>query len=254
MTLLTCAAVRRRLQAFYDRELPVPEQIAIESHLHDCPPCARDLRDVQLVGEALRQAAAPGPADDWTGLQPGVIGRMRAEAHESWTARSARAFDDLHLVWIALASTAATFLCAASVLGMLHFASPERGDSLAAVIAVAAAPSGSDLNPARLDRYIRVPSVPENGVVYATLENRMLDERDLMLAMSAVVTRDGRVSGLELLTDEHDRAEVTDAEVMDIVNALSRGRLEPAQYGGSPVAVNLVWLVAHTTVKGKGQS
>lgn len=250
MTLLTCAAVRRRLQAFHDRELPVPEQIAIEGHLYDCPPCARDLRDVQLVGEALRQAAAPGPADDWTGLQPGVISRMRAEAHESWASRATRTFDDLHLVWIALASTAATFVCATSVLSMLHFASPERTDSLAAIITVMAAPLGSDLNPARLDRFIRVPSVPENGVVYATLQNGMLDERELMLAMSATVTKEGRVSGLELLNDKHDQQDVT-----DLVNALSRGRLEPAQYGGSPVAVNLVWLVAHTTVKGgKGRS
>ena len=42
----------------------------------------------------------------------------------------------MHLVWIALASTAATFLCGAIVLGMLHFASPERDDSLRAMIAV----------------------------------------------------------------------------------------------------------------------
>lgn len=250
MTLLTCAAVRRRLQAFYDRELPVREQIAIESHVQDCPPCARDLRDVQVVGDALRMAAAPGPADDWTGLQPGVISRMRAEAHESWAARAARAFDDLHLVWIGMASTAATFVCAATVLGMLHLASPERGDSLAAMITVMAAPSGSDLNPARLDRYIRVPSVPDDGVVYATLQNRMSDDADVILALSAVVTKDGRLSGLELLNDDYSRPEVT-----DIVNALSHSRLEPAQYGGSPVAVNLVWLLAHTTVKPiKGRS
>ena len=248
-TLLTCAAVRRRLEAFHDCELPVPEQIAIEAHLHDCPPCARDLRNVQMVGDALRLAAAPGPADDWTGLQPGVISRMRAEAHESWTARTARAFDDLHLVWIGMASTAATFMCAASVLSMLHFASPERADSLAAMITVMAAPLGSDLNPARLDRYIRVPSVPENGAAYATLENGLEDDRDLMLTMSAVVTREGRVSRLELLNNQHDGA-----EVQGIVNALSDSRLEPAQYGGSPVAVNLVWLVAHTTVKPKGRS
>ena len=81
---------------------------------------------------ALRLAAAPGPADDWTGLRPGVIGRMRAEANEAWLARMGRTFDDMHLVWIGLASTAATFLCGAIVLGMLHFASPEREDSLRA--------------------------------------------------------------------------------------------------------------------------
>jgi hypothetical protein len=250
MTLLTCAAVRRRLPAFYDRELPVPDLIAIEGHLHDCPPCSRDLHDLQEVGAALRLAAAPAPSDDWTGLRSGVISRMRAEAHESWTARARRAFDDLHLVWIGLASTAATFVCAGTMLSMLHFASPERQDSLAAVIAVKAAPSGSDLNPARLDAWIRVPSVPENGIVYAALESSDM-KGDLVLPLSAIVTREGRVSGLELLNrnSNYDLREVT-----DLVEALSRGRLEPAQFGGSPVAVNLVWLVAHTTVKGKFSS
>jgi hypothetical protein len=34
-----------------------------------------------------------------------------------------------------------------------------------------------------------------------------------------------------------------------LMDALSRGRLEPAQQGGEPLAVNLVWLLANTTVK-----
>ncbi len=250
MTLLTCAAVRRRLPGFYDRELPVPELIAIEGHLHGCPPCARDLRQLQEIGAALRVVAAPAPSDDWTGLRSGVISRMRAEAHESWTARARRAFDDLHLVWIALASTAATFVCAGTVLSMMHFASPERQDSLAAVIAVMAAPLGSDLNPARLDARIRVPSVPENGIVYATLESSDV-KGELFLPLSAIVTREGRVSGLELLNND---GEYDPQTVTELVEALSHGRLEPAQFGGSPVAVNLVWLVAHTTVKGKFSS
>ena len=104
MMLLTCAAVQRRLPAFHDRELPIAEQIAIETHLHDCPPCARDLHGLQQLGRALREASAPAPPDDWTGVRSGVISRMRAEAHESWTAKGRRAFDDLHLVWIALAT------------------------------------------------------------------------------------------------------------------------------------------------------
>jgi hypothetical protein len=239
MTLMTCAAVRRRLPAFHDRELPIGELIAIESHLHDCPPCSRDLRDLQSIGNALRAAAAPAPPDDWTGVRPGVISRMRAEAAESWTARVRRAFDDLHLVWIALASTAGTFVCAGTVLSMLHFGpSPERQDSLAAVIAVKAAPYGSDVTAARLDARFSIPSVPENGVVYATL----------ILPRSPIVTREGRVSGLEVLNKNGEYDPQTVAEIMA---ALSHSRLEPAQFGGSPVAVNLVWLVAHTTVKGK---
>ena len=51
MTLLTCRAVQQRLPAFYDRELPIPEQIAVESHVYGCPPCARELR--ALVYSAL---------------------------------------------------------------------------------------------------------------------------------------------------------------------------------------------------------
>jgi hypothetical protein len=245
MTLLTCAAVRRRLAAFHDRELPVRELISIESHLGDCPPCSRELRELQMVGEALRMAAAPGPADDWAGLTPGVIGRMRAEANESLTARTRRLFEDMHLVWIALASTAATFLCGAVVLGMLHFSPPERNDSLAAVIAVMGAPSGSDLNPVRLDNRIRVPSLPENGVVQATLVNNVSDE-ELVLALSAVVSREGRVSDVSVLSDGHEGRQIS-----DLLDAIAQGRLEPAQFAGSPVAVNLVWLLAQTTVKGK---
>jgi hypothetical protein len=277
MTLLACAAVRRRLQAFYDRELPVADLIAVEAHLHGCPPCERDLRELQNVSRALRLAAAPPPSDDWTGVRSGVISRMRAEAHESLPARARRAFENLHLVWIAVASTAATCVCAGSVLSMLHFASPERQDSLAAVIAVMAGPAGSELNLARLDERIQAPTVP-GVVLYATLENAATDG-DLVLPLSAIVTRNGRLSGVEFLNRGQDLR-----DVMDVVDALSRSRLEPAQYGGSSVAVNLVsmslpadeqddlmhslpgheswprggvhrlnlvWLVAHTTVRGK---
>ena len=34
-----------------------------------------------------------------------------------------------------------------------------------------------------------------------------------------------------------------------LINEISRGRLEPARYGTDPIAVNLVWLVEHMTVK-----
>lgn len=246
MTLLTCAAVQRRLPAFYDRELPVTDLIAIESHLTDCPPCTRDLREMQMVGDGLRLAAAPGPADDWTGLTPGVISRMRAEAHESWTRRAQRAFDDMHLVWIGLASTAATFICVGAVLSMLHFVAPARVDSMKSYFAVMAAPLGSDENPYRLDRRFRVPSVPENGMVSAALENRgerRQVEGDFVMPLSAVVTREGRVSGIEVLKSGY-----TVQDVRLLVDALARERLEPAQFQGAPVAVNLVWVVAHTTV------
>jgi len=245
MTLLTCAAVRRRLPAFYDRELPVSELIEIESHVSDCPACASQLRDLRLVGATLRLAAAPGPADDWTGLQSGVISRMRAEAHESWTARTRRMFDDMHLVWIGLAATVATVVCGAIALGVVHFASPERDDSLASMLEVISAPSGSDLNPVKNDKFLQVPTVPERGAIEFMLAQPMTRD-EVVLALNAIVTQDGRVSGVSVLsTESHPR------EVNPILRAISSARFEPGRMGTSPVAVNLVWLLAHTTVKAK---
>jgi hypothetical protein len=248
MTVLTCIAVRRRLAAFHDDEVEIRERIAIENHIESCPRCQGELSALESVGEALRLAAAPGPADDWTGLQPGVISRMKAEAAESWSARVGRLFDDLHLVWIALAATAATFVCGAIVLGMLHFASPERDDSLAAMIAVIGAPSGSDLNPASLDGRIQVPTVPSDGVVSASLEESGA-HGELALTLAAVVTREGRIHGLEVLANDRDRGHVS-----QLLDAISRAQLEPARYGADPVAVNLVWLVEHMTVRAKLRS
>jgi hypothetical protein len=244
MTGLTCTAVRRRLAEFHDGELPVHNRIAVQGHLNACDACVDELRGYEQVSSALRLAAAPGPADDWTGLRPGVIGRMRAEANEAWLARMGRMFDDMHLVWIGLASTAATFLCGAVALGMLHYASPERDDSLRALITTMAAPSGSNLNPASMDSLmIQFPSVPMEGIVKASLE-RSGEEGELMLAFAAVITREGNISGLEALGEDRGRR-----QVKRLIYEISRGRLEPARYGTDPIAVNLVWVVEHLTVK-----
>jgi hypothetical protein len=88
-------------------------------------------------------------------------------------------------------------------------------------------------------------------VVYATLAESTGEQDDRLLALSAVVTTEGRMSGLEPLGNNYDPD-----EVKGLVAALSRSRLEPAQVlpWRSPVAVNMVWLLAHTTVKGKARS
>ena len=244
MTLFTCAAVRRRLPAFYDRELPVRDLIDIQAHASGCARCAAEIGEMRVIGDALRLAAAPGPADDWTGLQSGVISRMRAEADESWTARTGRMFDDMHLIWIGLAATLAAFICGAVALGSLQFASSDREDSLAAMMAVISQPSGSDLNPVRADYSLKVPSVSGGGAVEVMLAQPVSRE-ELVLALSAVVTREGRVSDLFLLNTDGQE------DVTAILDVLSRARLEPGRLGTSPVAVNLVWLLAHTTVRAK---
>jgi hypothetical protein len=251
MTLMTCSSVRRRLHAFYDQELPVRDLIAIGSHVETCPPCTRELRAISTIGDELRLAAAPGPADDWTGLQPGVISRMRAEEHESLAARARRFLDDVHLVWIGLASATATLVLAGSVLSIVASVS-YRIDSLAAEFAMRGAKAGSNLNPASLDGRgldlgptpVMVPTVPLDGVVYATLERATMSDEDIVIPLSAMVTTEGYVENIEMLNSE-----ASPSQVHDIVDALSRGRISPAHYGNSPVAVNLVWLLASTTVK-----
>jgi hypothetical protein len=261
MMLFTCSAIRRRLSAFHDRELPIADLIAVESHVQGCSRCSRELQELQDVGQALRLASAPGPAEDWAGLQPGVIARMRAEEQDSWASHASRFLDDLHLVWIGFAATAATVLCGAVALSALHFGSPERRiDSLATALTVmaeaAAAPTGSDLNPVRLDErlgprysplmdYLQVPSVPKEGPIEAMLLTPQSDEEQ-MLTLSAVVTREGRLSDLAVLTND------SAGERIDMfLEGISQARLEPARVGGDPIAVNLVWLLTHTTVKAK---
>jgi hypothetical protein len=246
MMLWGCAAVRRRLPAFHDRELPIHDLITIEAHVSECPSCAGELHGLRSVGDALRLAAAPGPADDWTGVQAGVIGRMRAEAYESWSARTGRMFDDLHLIWIGLASTVATFLCGVLALSALHFASPDRNDSLAAVLTMISAPAGSDLNPVRSDQFLQAPRVSLRGGPVEAMLAQPITREELTLALEAVVTREGRVSGLSLLSKGQRTQDVS-----PLLDALSRSRLEPGRLGAAPVAVNLVWLVAHTTVRAK---
>ena len=76
-------------------------------------------------------------------MSSAVISRVKAERAQSLPSRIARLFEDLHLVWAALAATTATATAAAIVAGVLYFAPKERSDSLAGVLSALAAP-GSD--------------------------------------------------------------------------------------------------------------
>ena len=80
----------------------------------------------------------------------------------------------------------------------------------------------------------------------------VMDRDDAVFALAAVVTREGRVRNLELLTPDTSALPVEEREILELLGAASQARFEPARAGGTPVAVNVVWLVAHTTVRGKG--
>jgi Putative zinc-finger len=243
MKLLTCAAVRRRLTAFHDGELGAHDRLSIEFHLEGCPRCAAEAATLDALGSALRAGA--GDAPDMSGLRADILSRLRAERDGSLNARLGRLFEDIHLVWIALAASAATLVCSVIMFGALTFGSPERNDSLAAIINHLGATPGSNQNPFRLDSGVSFPSVDKNEYMPTVA----LTEQEALLALSAVVTKEGRVGGYQVLANEGDSREVG-----ALLDAITRARFAPAEFGGTPVAVNMIWLVSHTTVRGKASS
>jgi hypothetical protein len=64
-----------------------------------------------------------------------------------------------------------------------------------------------------------------------------------------VVTREGRVANYEVLSRNRSAQGV---DVTRLLDKVSRSRFTPAERGvaRAPVAVNMVWLLARTTVKG----
>lgn len=247
MFLLTCAALRRQLAAFYDGELSIEEQIAIEVHLDGCPPCAREARELRLIGEALRHGSERRRLDEeMAGLQARVLGRVRAERYESLQACLGRMFEDLHLVWAGLGATAAAVLCVAATVAILNFASlPGRADSLAGLLSVLASP-GSNENPVRPGPALTLPRASLEALMPVALHAPTADD-DVVFALSGVITREGRLTDVALLratgSPQH--------EVRRLLRAAASTRFEPASLAGHPVAVNMVWLVARTTVRGK---
>jgi hypothetical protein len=243
MKLLTCASVRRRLTAFHDRELPVEEQIAVGAHIGSCPPCAREAAVLAELSQVFRAAAAASGADrdDLSGLRADILSRLKQEREGMLPARLQRFRDDVHLVWIGMAAAAATLVCGAIMAGLLYYASPERDDSLSALITALASP-GSNENPVRLQPYDMLYPSPGADAVPAALVDSMTQD-EAILTLQAIVTREGTVGGLELLSDQQGH------EIEQLLDAISRARFAPARRRGSPVAVNMVWLLAHTTVR-----
>ncbi|MCL4845189.1 MAG: zf-HC2 domain-containing protein [Acidobacteria bacterium] len=251
MRFLSCAAVQRRLEAYYDHELPVDEQYAVEYHLEGCPICHSNIGALTDVGTALRGLAASRPApEELETLATSVVSRFTAENEQRFPVRLERMFEDMHLVWAGLGATAATLTCAVLLATFWDLSPAVRADSLAGIIGAMSAP-GSDRNPVSFNDRILPPrfSSPDDPIA-AMLAGRAVTEGDLVLALAAVVTQEGRVAYPELLsTSVHDREAV--GRVLD---ALAAARLEPASLRGAPIAVNLVWLLTHTTVRAKAFS
>jgi hypothetical protein len=227
--------------------------VAVETHLRWCRTCAAHMDDLRLIGDSLRLGAVNTSDDDQRELavlHSAVLSRVRAEHDQSFPVKVRALFDDLHLLWAGLGAVTAVVACLFATMSVMHAASVERPDSLAGIIQSLANP-GSDRNPMLLDgRMIQVPRALD-----AAPALDQFGEDEAVFALATVVTREGRIANYEVLMSERDgapRPGRVGRHVTHLLDQVARSRFSPAEQGvaRAPVAVNMVWLLARTTVKG----
>ena len=247
MRILDCEQVREDLTAYHDGELSLDGQIRVQSHLQECIACRLEAASISELGDALRSMAGsvPGRSTVESGrITAGVLERIRVERQLSLAAQARELFQDMHLVWAGLGATVAMIICIFASAGVLQAASQEKPESLAGIITTLANQGTNDY-PLRLGGTMLAPRAMMDAPMPTAAE-------DGEFALTAVVTREGRIQNLEMLVAEQARALQVKPEVlMTMLDLASRARFEPAISGGLPVAVNVVWLVTSTTVKGR---
>ncbi len=187
---------------------------------------------------------------------------MKAEETLSFDTQVREMFEDMHLVYAGLGAAVAAMVCVVIMLGMMRVATAEEPDSLTAMMRMLASPPprvaspGTNQNPVGLYPDVRMPRALDE-LFFATSSGAGTD--DTVFTLTAVVTREGRVANLEMLRASRvgparavrDATDASDAQrAEDLMGAVSFARFQPANFAGAPVAVNMVWIVAHTTVRG----
>jgi hypothetical protein len=250
-----CDHARTLLDGLIDGELSMAEQLAVESHLRWCDTCALRVADMRVIGDALRAPSAARSVSDvddgtLTTLTESLLVRLRAERDQSFPSRVRELVADRRLLWPALGATASVLLCVAAAVSVLRASTIQEPDSLAAMI------SAIEMRPLRpAENGITFPRLGEDEGMLTGGTIEQIPEDDLIYAFRTVVSRDGSLSNSELLSgddtppaDRHAVARAA-AQEMALLNAVSRTRFVPAQTPlGHAVAVDMVWLIAKTTV------
>ena len=250
-----CEAARELLDAFVDGELPVADQVMVEAHLRWCTTCSARVEDMSIIGAAVRMgstAVREGnhvDANELAAMQDDVLSRISAEHDQSFAVRVRAMFEDMHLLWPALGACCAVLICLAGATTVLYATNEEHPSSLAAMITTISDRSGQD--PLLLDNTIMQPRAIDGGA--------MLDVPDdeAVVTFAAVVSSEGQIADFALVQSErevvvarHDRTR-HQRELANLMDQVKQARFSPAQaLTGRKVAVNMVWLIARTTVKG----
>jgi hypothetical protein len=249
MKPLNCAATRRRLHAFHDRELPFTDQIAVSAHLEWCDACAVEFAELRVIGTALR-SAAPGRAtfagEESSAFNATVLNRLKAEQTVALSTRVRSMFEDMHLVYAGLGAAAAAAVCVAIMFSMMRFATNERPDSLAAIMSLLASPLECESAPA--SELAESSGCRERWVARFQRANETA-EQDAIFTLESVITRHGRLANLEGLRRGRHPA-IADANLIEgLLEVVSRSRLESVPALRVPDLAGMMMLVEHATVR-----
>jgi hypothetical protein len=255
-----CDYARQRLDAFVDGELPMGEQVLVETHLRWCQTCAARLEDTQTIGASLRLTARAHAHHEraLAAMQAEVLAQSDTEYEQSFAVRVRELFSDMRLWWPAMGATVAVALSVGVASNIWKATSVQQPASLAAVIE-----SLAD-QPQRLDSAMYLPRLADNGEGFdpaMLAQHNGENHQDELTAVALILTREGTIGSYELLEQSGNRyvpapgAVNSDGEMEGVLHAVRQARFAPAQRpGGQVVAVNMVMLFARTTVKASHQT
>jgi hypothetical protein len=266
-----CDYARPRLDAFADGELPMGDQVLVETHLRWCQTCAARLEDTQTIGASLRSTArahAHHESHDETvpddlgralaAMQAEVLAQSDTEYEQSFSVRVQELFSDMRLWWPAMGATVAVALSVGVASNVWKATSVQQPASLAAVIESLAE------QPQRLDAAMYLPRLADGGDGFdpaMLAQHDGEDQADALTAVAAVLTREGTIGSYALLEQSGNRyvpatgAVKADDEMESVLHAVRQARYAPAQRpGGQVVSVYAVLLFARTTVRASHQT
>ena len=196
-----------------------------------------------LRGQAALVSATVGDQPDRHGLAGAVVSRVLAEQNSRGRFGCARPSTTCTWCGRACAPRRPSWCARGWPRGIVLLApAAERADSLRALVTTMAMP-GTDVEPLPLAPGMEAPRVTADAVMPLMLASdlTLATDQDVELAISGVVTREGRIEQTQQLEGTPNLRLVQSLE--------DSARFHPASRAGSPVAVSLVWLVSHTTVR-----
>ncbi len=267
---LRCRTAHRWLAAAHDGELPVARQLALDAHLNACAECLRVRQELRAVSVALREYATEHRPNetDCAGVESDVLEAMPAWPRRPLERRLREVVADGQRLCVVGGAAVSMLVAGLFVAMALSFSPPVHPHSLAGFLQGAGS-LGSNANPLLgFETGVSLPHVSADTQAAAMLIRPLPPLVLEKLALSAVVTREGLLASVEVLRqhsvdarrdtaregapgapERSGGAAQPDAELQRALSRLASDvRFVPAQAWGSPVAVNVVWLLERTTV------